>query len=1377
MHFCLVKANSWGNPAGLTCLSNLIIHPTMKLRTAWLCCVGLLALCFASKAQVTAGISANGRVMVKGDTINICLGSSITYESTATGSPIINWQFNNGTPTATTGAGPFNITYNTNGYDTTFQKVGTGAFADSMFIIVRVFDLKPNVGFNFSPDNVCGNDIIQFTNTSAQGEPLSYLWSFDDGTTSLEQDPSHQFLSAVGGAGTQTFQVKLVVTNSNFCIDSITKTVTIRSVPDAAIGNADPVVTVGTHNGLPSFRVCDGQTQHNFKFDNQSTTIPINASYNISWGDGSPDTTFTSWPAGTIINHTFPEGLSTMTVSVTGTSGCVGIKKYIAYVGTFPYGRINTAASLEICEKDSISFNLTDTEINAPGTTYFFYINDGTESQYYQHPPPAILGHRFNKNSCNNLSDDGSQIFNNAFGAYLLVQNPCGVFSDNIVPIYVSGKPKAGIHVSAPVVCENNNVTLINTSSFGNVITPSGGASSLCENKGKNVWTITPSIGFTVVAGNLGSLNGNPTDQTAWTDATDTLGILFTVAGTYTIKIYAGNERCGVDTRSTIVCVRVAPQASFTMSRPYSCEPAVVDFTNTTPFNPCDTVAKDSYLWTITYSDPEACSAAGDPTFEFVNGTNDTSRSPSISFTAAGRYIIELKVSSTNAGSGCTDGVITDTFYVKGPLTTKLAPLPEVCIKNPINPTAQVTSCYSSGPFGYQWSFANGNPAASTDSLPGAVSFSTPGTQAVQLIVVDSSCLMPDTAIIFINVLSLPDTKIANDTAICSGEPVSLGGDAVPGVVYQWSPATGLNDPSSSNPTATLIYNGPADDTTYTYYSTISQGTHCTNTDSIKITIKRKPVITIAPASAQICSGSFAVLTAEGADTYIWSPDDGTLNTSSGNSVIATPSTNTIYTVTGQLANGCSSQQTVTVTVFESPVANFDVSPLSVCPGQAINVINNSSNATEYDWAWGDGTNSNFTNGQHIYTAAGNYDIRLIARRVDVSGFVCTNTVIKQVEVINKIAAQINVGTEKKCVPYLLKVDAVNAVSASLIEWTIYDSSAAPGEFHSTGLSATHVYNKAGSYSVTLIVHTVTGCTDTAYYDFKVAGTPVTTFEPALVTVCGYDTTVTYIAQTFSDGDNAITYRWYVNGVQEGTANPFTYHFPGTPGNSSPQEFTVKLEAENTSGCGQTSLTGKVILNPIPDPNIQVSPALVQYQPNYEFTFKDIASTTPNMIYTWSMGDRTGQTKEGQQITYQYGDTGTYKVKLLVKDFATGCTATDSVSVTILHVPGYIQVPNAICPGCSNASVRYFLPLAKGLKTYRLTIYTTLGQKIFETTSLDTDGSPNVPWDGTLNGKKLQQDVYSWQIEAEFRNGSEWKGMVYPGKSKPVKAGFITVIK
>lgn len=159
------------------------------------------------------------------------------------------------------------------------------------------------------------------------------------------------------------------------------------------------------------------------------------------------------------------------------------------------------------------------------------------------------------------------------------------------------------------------------------------------------------------------------------------------------------------------------------------------------------------------------------------------------------------------------------------------------------------------------------------------------------------------------------------------------------------------------------------------------------------------------------------------------------------------------------------------------------------------------------------------------------------------------------------------------------------------------------------------------------------------------------------------------------------------------------------------------------------------------------------------------------------MGDRSGQTRNGKQITYEYGDTGTYKVQLLVTDFATGCNARDSVTVSILGVPGYLHVPNAMCLGCSNNNLRQFLPLGKGLRKYKLTIYTTWGQKVFETTSLNADGSPNEPWDGKMNGKVLQQDAYSWQIEATYINGTEWKGMLYPGSSRHVKAGFITLVK
>ncbi len=1152
------------------------MNPTKTLLLAVLCFSCITVLCNAVQGQVVAGISANGRIMIHGDTINVCRGGTIVYESLAQGSSEISWQFNNGSPTTGTGAGPITITYNNNGYDTTFQKVGSGAFSDSMFIIIRVADEKPLAGFNFSPDNICGNEEIQFTNTTTNGEPFSFLWDLGDGTASVEPNPTHRYLDAVG-TGTQTFQVKLVATNANTCVDSITHTVTIRSVPDASVTKVDPSVTEGVYRDTASFRVCNNETSFKFSFTNGSNTIASNSSYTIAWGDGSPDTTFTSWPVSDTIAHEFPAGSSTMTVRVTGSSGCIGIKHYIIYVGSFPYGTITPQSTTEICEQDSLTFDLSNTADNSVGTSYIFYVNDFSEGQFFQHPAPATIGQRFLKNSCGYLSDDETGLNTNALGAYLLVQNPCGVNSSSVVPIYVSGKPRLTMYISDTLSCVNTELSLINTSGFGNIITPSGGFDATCEDRGMSVWTVSPSSGYTIVSGTMGSTNGSINNPMAWTGGSDSLDIRFTNPGTYSVKMYVGNERCGMDS-------------------------------------------------------------------------------------------------------------ITRTIEV--------SPMPTIAV--------------------------------------------------------------------------------INDTTICSGATINLGGDEVPGLEYLWSPAFGLNDSSLANPTATLVYNGTAPDTTIKYFLHV-KGSVCDFVDSVIVTVDRIPDVVINSSSTEICSGDSAILNASGAETYTWSPAI-TLSSPDGASVVAKPLSTTEYLLSFTDINGCTGEQSITITAHENAIADFEMTPLQLCTGQSVMVANNSANADSYQWHWGDGAIDDFASGQHAYGTAGIFDISLVATKANTSGFVCRDTLVKQIEVVNQITAQIETIDETRCAPYNMTVNVGNATGASRVEWTFYDSSVTPGEFHFDGQSASYVYINPGNYAVRLVVHTAEGCSDTTNYEFTVIGAPVTTFQPRDINVCTKDTTIQFLAETIAGGGEGLTYQWFVNNSPAGNSNSLSWHFQGGPGNL-PEQFDIRLEVEDGQGCGAAVTTGTVTLTGIPVPNIEVSPALVQQQPNYEFSFRDLNPSSPNMTYTWYMGDRSMQTRNGQQVSYQYGDTGTFNVKLVVTDFAAGCSATDSVNVTILHVPGYIQVPNAICPGCSNQSLRKFLPLAKGLKKYRLTIYTSWGQKIFETTSLDADGSPNVPWDGTLNGKPLQQDVYSWQIEGIFINGTEWKGMLYPGKNKLVKAGFITVIK
>jgi PKD repeat protein len=1683
----------------------------------------LLSVLFASPAftQVIAGIRANGKVYNHGDTVRICEGNSINYQSAGQGSMNISWSFTGSNQTTATGLGPIFVNYPAAGFYTTNQLITGGNMADSMFIVVEVSNNKPTASYSFTPNGVCGNINIQFTDHSV-GAGLSYYWDFGDGSTSTSVNPTHQFLNAVGMPGTTTYPVKLVVTNLYGCKDSITQTVTIKYVPDATIGNADPAITYGAFNDVPTFKRCANIPFYTFSFVNQSTTTAINTSYAITWGDGTPDTTFSSWPAGIIIKHIFPLGSSSMTVSVTGADGCIGIKKYIVFLGSTPAGGLSSLGNTDICASDSLRFAINNISANPPGTMYTFLINDGSSAQIFQHPPPSVAAHFFSQGSCSFTSSSGNNTFNNAFGAYLTIENPCGTTSPSVVPIYVSGKPRASIYVApSETVCTNTNVSIISTSAYGSVITPTGGTGSTCTNSGKLVWNISPATGYTITSGATGSLNGNPLNGLLWTTGSTPLNVNFTATGTYTVKLYIFNDKCGYDSTVKVICVRNPPDAQFTMSSKSSCGAGSAIFTNTSPINGCQ---GDKYLWKVTYSDPLGCGTGQSPAALFINGSTQNSPSPEIQFNVPGRYVIRLTVSAIFAGLGCPESYKEDTFYVKGLPKVAITPINAVCISNGLTPSATVSTCYSPGPLGYSWTFANGTPSTSNLLDPGNIQYTSTGDHAVQLKVTDSSCNTSVTVNTTVTITGKPVANAGNDTTICSRSTITVGASAVNGVTYQWSPATGLSNAASANPVLTLDYTGTAPDSTYGYKLTASIGTNCATEDSIYITVKRRPAVTITTAATTICINNSTKLEGGGATTYTWWPA-ATLNYIAPDTVMATPTNTTTYYLAGSLINGCadttsvqvivnpdakaqftatgttkcapvnldsviktipfpqgnggynwyangaligsnttgafpsypitgqaqtvviklvaasahgckpdsmdltfytvpgvtagftkdqakgcgpltvtftntSSQlngirffwnfgngitsnqaspaaityttnpafrdttyyitlkafngcdtsyhrdsvlvyanakarftvdttkgcspfdvtitnksagnnfayywnfgdgqtdtttsnntfvhiyhtgvittfdirliaenqcrrdtQTITllvlpnsidahvsvngnqlegcaphtvdfnnsstgasmltwdfgdksplvktpnlqnvvghtylnagvftitiklenectdttiyrkVTVYSKPVAAFNISYPVVCTGTNVYTFSTAQNTTGYEWLWGDGQTSSAANSAHAYLSAGTYTINQVAKKINNSGLVCIDTTSRVLVVTDKIKPQISIRPGKACIPYTLQTTATGAANASKIEWIFYDSAQAPYTFTATGSSAAHIYNKPGIFWVKLVVHTTSDCVDSATVAFEVYNTPVVQYTPASNNTCNHDTTISFNAGIRYTGTDAVHLKWFINNTLEGMDNPFVYRFRAPVTATTPTIFTIRVLAENTSGCGDTSAAGTLSIQPLPSPAIALSPSNVLQQPEYTFTFWDTMPTNANKIYQWDLGDRTRQQRSGQKITYQYGDTGIYNVQLYVQDYGTGCSGYDTVQVRILYMPGYLYVPNAICPGCSNNALRQFLPMGKGLSQYRLRIFNSWGQKIFETNRLDGNGSPNEPWDGRYNGQYVQQDSYGWQIEARYINGTEWKGMQYPGNNKQVKAGFITVVK
>lgn len=869
-------------------------------------------------AQPRAGIRVGNRVLSRGDTIDICVGGSILYINQVSGAVNqIRWRFNNGTPTNFTGFGPPPILYNSGGIDTTWQVVTDGTRRDSTFIFVRVNTQKPTVSFTFNPNGECASTPIQFTNNTTGGNNIRYVWNFGDGSPPVKQiNPIRIFETDPAGPLIQTFQVKLIATNDGNCTDSITSGVMVRRTPDPSLDRGDPGIEfLPNFNGVPTFRRCENTPSYEFAFQNATTTPSQIVRYRIAWGDGTPDTVFNSWPVGPMnpIRHRFPRGNTIMTLTVSGSDGCDGIRNFNVFLGTTPAGGFASRGNTSVCAPNALNFIINETENNAPGTLYRVTVNDGTSPQVFLHPPPAEVTHVFEKTSCGNTSSNGINSFNNSYGAILDVQNPCGTTSVSVIPIYVSGKPKARF-LSTPSndICVNNTITFTDDNIYGGKITPIGGTDASCENTGRMVWSISPSIGYTITAGTTGSINGNPADGFFWTTGSSNLIVRFTQTGEYTVKIYAANDLCGVDSFENVICVRNPPTASFSMDKKYGCAPMQVEFSNSSPIGLC---GGETYQWNIRYLDPLSCGSTRN--FTFMNGTNAQSRNPNIQFNTPGTYIIDLNVFAV--ASGCISATFSDTFFAVARPRVDLGTISVLCAGNNLNPVATVSNCYGPGNPTWLWTFSGGTPNISNLQSPGPITYGTNGTYPVTLAVTNDCGTTTVTRNLIVG--PRPQANAGPDIEVCSGQAISLGVSPAAGVSYNWTPATGLNNTTVSNPILTYNYAGTSSDTTVLYEVRAFTGPDCFTTDTVLVKVRRSPALTITPDMTSICLGGSATLTASGADTYSWSPVAG-LSQSNIPQVTASPGVTTTYTVTGTLLNGCTVSRPVTVSVISRPVVS-----------------------------------------------------------------------------------------------------------------------------------------------------------------------------------------------------------------------------------------------------------------------------------------------------------------------------------------------------------------------------------------------------------------------------------------------------------------------
>ncbi|WP_367389765.1 choice-of-anchor L domain-containing protein [Lewinella sp. LCG006] len=305
-----------------------------------------------------------------------------------------------------------------------------------------------------------------------------------------------------------------------------------------------------------------------------------------------------------------------------------------------------------------------------------------------------------------------------------------------------------------------------------------------------------------------------------------------------------------------------------------------------------------------------------------------TSSTPTVTPTENGWVYVEGQV-----GNSCT---AVDSIYLL--ILDPVIDIMEETIPTCQTQAVQLVANNNVSGEGLSWS-----PTTGLDDPTSATPMANPQVTTAYVATIDLGfgCTVADTVVVQVDFLNVPE--LAADTTICQNFGVTLSTLLDPNVAsttYTWIPGMSLDDPSSPTPLAF-----PDETTTYELIATTNNGA-CSASNSVTVTVLPADVaITNEPDTLQICLGESVTLNAQTStgnnDNFLWTPNDGSLSSTTDLSVIATPITGTTYFTTFTVGS-CTVMDSVYVQVDSLPAElGITVEPFeeSYCQGELVTLV------------------------------------------------------------------------------------------------------------------------------------------------------------------------------------------------------------------------------------------------------------------------------------------------------------------------------------------------------------------------------------------------------------------------------------------------------
>ena len=1119
-----------------------------------------------------------------------------------------------------------------------------GGPSQATFNPIRVWDLDsanitPSATLLCWPDNT-----VTFLNTTdrnclQQGNIYQRFeyWNFGDywGTgqdSIIDWSPwPPTFPRTLSYPGIGTYEVMLL--DSNYCgIDTAYVQITIVPPPSVTLS-------------LSPDTICAGATA----YFNETTTGGANF---FQWNFGTGGGYQVTGPGDQARVYGTPGTYQiSYTASIQGaTAGCADTATVQLVVLPSPTAQF-TLVPDAAC--DSLTTTITNTSIG--GNAQVWHFGDGTNSSL-QSPPPHMYGSVgdytvaltvSNAQGCSDIHTEQVHVYAPP-QVQIGTQNVCvgsaGVFSD--LTVTAPGNPVVQWQWDFGDGTTSNDTTPVHTyATSGSYTVTLTVTTPYCSGTGsQNVLVEAQPVAGFVPSSVLGcspltvsfSNTSNGAVSYLWDFGDGNTSTLASPSHTFlnptqqdtvfTVALISSTLFGCTDTSQVQITVAPTVHAQFVHDGVPGCAPLPIDFTN-------QSTGANSYFWDL-----------GD-------GSTSTATSPTHTYSNTSFFLdINTVTLIATSAAGCSDTTRQQVTVYPEPNFSFVTEPDSGC--SPLS----VTFPSVVGAVSYAWDFGDGTVGSGPTPTHTYLNSSTNDLLISVTLVAANAFGCMDTTSAQVTVFPNPTAQftISSNTG-CHPVTADLVNLSSGGDTYHWTYGDGSSSDTTLAVHAHTWYNflGPGP----SYYPVTLAATTvngCTDTDVQQVEVFPQVVAAFVadtvgcspfdPDFTNVSSGatSYLWLFGDGQGSQVTSPDHLYINQGL-NDVTYQP----LLVATSSF--GCTDTAVTDVLIHPAPIAQFTPSTQAGCQPLDVTFQDLSIGSSSNIWSFGDGTGQTSVPGNvvHTYSNTSAVPVYYSPQLIATTAFGCSDTTTSQIQVFPGVDALFLMDTAG-CSPFNVNITDLSQGANSYL-WDMGDGTILVGP----NPSYTYVNNTLNDqqYTVSLIVTSAFGCTDTLLQSLVVHPVPVASFQ---ATAFSQNYPASTVSLNNTSGSGNWNYAWDLGDGTTSTLHSPPAHTYGTWG-----QFTIRLIVSG-SICSDTATQVVEIIPPPPTANFLGSgegcaPLTVAFENN----------SWQAVSYLWNFGD--GNTSSATDPVYTYSIPGTYTVTLTAFGLGGGTSTMVKVDSVVVH--------------------------------------------------------------------------------------------------------------